>query len=73
MHVQPWGGAQTLEATLRDATGELTLVFLGRRQIGGIVPGTILTASGVIGPIATVPHAEPRIRAALSSNGGSHH
>ncbi|HMK12860.1 MAG TPA: OB-fold nucleic acid binding domain-containing protein, partial [Acidimicrobiales bacterium] len=49
VRVQPWGGAQTLEATLRDATGDLTLVFLGRRQIGGIVPGTILTATGVIG------------------------
>ena len=49
VRVQPWGGAPTLEATLRDASGELTLVFLGRRQIGGIIPGTMLTASGVIG------------------------
>ena len=31
------------------ATGDLSLVFLGRRQVGGVTPGTILTANGVIG------------------------
>ena len=39
MRVQPWGGAATLEATLSDGTGQVTLVFLGRRQIGGSCPG----------------------------------
>ena len=73
VRVQPWGGAPTLEATLRDASGELTLVFLGRRQIGGIIPGTMLTANGVIGlhqnrvsmlnpeyRLLSVPHAPPK-------------
>jgi hypothetical protein len=27
----------------------LTLVFLGRREIGGIGPGAVLTAEGVVG------------------------
>ncbi|HEY7045483.1 MAG TPA: amino acid permease [Nocardioidaceae bacterium] len=49
VRVQPWGGAPTLEATLRDATGEVTLVFLGRRAVGGVGPGTVLTAEGVLG------------------------
>jgi amino acid transporter len=48
LRVHPWGGAASLEATIRDATGELTLVFLGRREIGGIRPGAVLTAEGVV-------------------------
>jgi amino acid transporter len=48
VRVHPWGGAASLEATIRDATGELTLVFLGRREIGGIRPGAVLTAEGVV-------------------------
>jgi amino acid transporter len=49
VRVQPWGGAPSLEATIRDGRGMLTLVFLGRREIGGIDPGTVLTAEGVVG------------------------
>jgi amino acid transporter len=49
VRVQPWGGAPSLEATIRDGRGMLTLVFLGRREIGGIGPGTVLTAEGVVG------------------------
>jgi amino acid transporter len=49
VRVQPWGGAPSLEATIKDGTGSLTLVFLGRREVGGIGPGTVLTAEGVVG------------------------
>jgi amino acid transporter len=49
MRVQPWGGAPSLEATIRDSSGMLTLVFLGRREVGGIGTGTVLTAEGVVG------------------------
>jgi amino acid transporter len=49
VRVQPWGGAPSLEATIKDGRGQLTLVFLGRRQLGGIGPGTVLTAEGVVG------------------------
>src|SRR5262249_55615031 len=49
MRVQPWGGAATLEATLRDASGEVTLVFLGRRSVPGARPGTVMAVDGVLG------------------------
>ena len=47
IRVQPWGNAPTLECTLSDETGSVTIAFLGRRSIGGIRTGTILSASGV--------------------------
>jgi amino acid transporter len=49
VRVQPWGSAPSLEATIKDGRGMLTLVFLGRREVGGIGPGTVLTATGVVG------------------------
>ncbi len=49
VRVQPWGGAATLEATLRDASGDVTLVFLGRRSVAGIRPGTVMAVDGVLG------------------------
>jgi hypothetical protein len=60
VRVQPWGGAPSLEATVTDGTGEVTLVFLGRRDVGGIRTGVMLTAEGVIaqdrrGPIMLNP------------------
>jgi amino acid transporter len=48
VRVQPWGGAPSLEATIKDGHGQLTLVFLGRREIGGIRTGTVLAAEGVV-------------------------
>ncbi len=39
------GGAR-LEAELSDPTGSVVLVFLGRRRIPGLVPGTVLEARG---------------------------
>src|SRR5262249_59110415 len=43
VRVQPWGSAPSLEATIRDGHGELTLVFLGRRGVGGVGPGPVVT------------------------------
>lgn len=49
MRVQPWSGVATLEITLTDDTGAITVVFLGRRTIAGIAPGTRMHVSGVVG------------------------
>jgi len=49
MRIQPWAGVPTLECTLVDATGGLAVVFLGRRQVAGIHPGTCLTVEGMVG------------------------
>jgi amino acid transporter len=49
VQVQPWAGISTFECTLVDATGALTIVFLGRRSVPGIKPGTYLTAEGAVG------------------------
>jgi hypothetical protein len=42
----PRAGTPTLEATLYDGSGALTLVWLGRRKILGIKPGVGLKATG---------------------------
>ncbi|HSS09562.1 MAG TPA: hypothetical protein VLL25_06735, partial [Acidimicrobiales bacterium] len=39
----------TLQATLTDGTGEVLIVFLGRRHIPGIVPGAYVAVTGVVG------------------------
>ena len=49
LRVQPWAGVSTLECTVTDATGSITVVFLGRRQIPGIETGVRISASGVVG------------------------
>jgi hypothetical protein len=49
VRVQPRAGVATLQATLADDTGEITIVFLGRRQVGGIEPGAVVLVSGVVG------------------------
>lgn len=49
VRVQPWADVPTLECTLVDDTGGLTVVFLGRRKIAGIHPGTLMTVEGVTG------------------------
>jgi RecG-like helicase len=48
MRVQPWSGVGSLECTIVDQTGGLTLVFLGRSTIGGIRLGTRLIAEGMV-------------------------
>lgn len=42
-------GASALEAQLYDGSGQVTLVWLGRRRIEGIEPGRRLTVHGRIG------------------------
>jgi RecG-like helicase len=49
VRVQPWAGVPTFECTLVDATGALTIVFLGRRGVAGVEPGVKLLAEGAIG------------------------
>jgi hypothetical protein len=53
VRIQPRAGVATLQVTLADKTGEILVVFLGRRHIAGIEPGTILSASGVVGQHAS--------------------
>ena len=47
--LRPRGGVPALEAELADGTGVLTIVWLGRRQISGIVPGRSIAVQGRIG------------------------
>jgi hypothetical protein len=49
VRVQPSAGTPTLEFTLVDDTGSIRVVFLGRRQIAGIKPGTRLIVDSVVG------------------------
>lgn len=49
VRIQPWGGVPTLECTLVDGTGGVDVVFLGRREIAGIRPGSRLVAEGILG------------------------
>jgi RecG-like helicase len=42
----PRAGTPTLEATLYDGSGMLTLVWLGRRKIVGVKPGVAVKAVG---------------------------
>lgn len=47
--LRPRGGVPALEAELYDGSGVLTLIWLGRRRIRGLSPGTTLKAMGRIG------------------------
>ncbi|MDQ1378074.1 MAG: hypothetical protein QOF81_402 [Acidimicrobiaceae bacterium] len=49
VRVQPRDGVATVEVTLVDGTGDVRVVFLGRRHIPGIAPGTYLSAHAVVG------------------------
>ncbi len=44
--VRPRGTSQTMEADLWDGTGNITLVWLGRRNIPGIAPGRRIVVRG---------------------------
>ena len=49
LRVQPWSEKiQSLELTLVDGTGGITVVFLGRRQIGGVKLGARLVVEGTV-------------------------
>jgi amino acid transporter len=50
IRVQPLADVPTLECVLVDGSGEaITLVFLGRRSIGGLQSGSRLMAEGMVG------------------------
>jgi RecG-like helicase len=49
LRVRPWGDNPTLEVVVLDDTGGLTLVFLARRHLAGVHPGTVLRAEGMVG------------------------
>lgn len=49
LRIQPWAGVPTLECTLVDASGGINVVFLGRRRIPGIHPGTRMVVEGMVG------------------------
>lgn len=44
--LRPRAGVPTLEAELYDGTGSITLIWLGRRRIGGVECGRSLVARG---------------------------
>jgi hypothetical protein len=46
--INPRAGHPALEVELRDGSGAVTLVWLGRRQISGIDPGRQIKVSGRI-------------------------
>ena len=48
LRVQPLAGSPVLECTLVDATGGISLLFLGRRRIAGVDVGSSLTAEGMV-------------------------
>jgi hypothetical protein len=49
VRVQPWAGVPTLECVLVDDTGGMSVVFLGRRQVAGVRPGTRMVVDGMVG------------------------
>ena len=46
--LRPHGAVQALDAEIYDGSGSMSLVWLGRRQIAGIVPGRSLSACGLV-------------------------
>jgi hypothetical protein len=49
LRVQPWSGTPSLECTLADETGSITVVFFGRRAVGGVRVGTLMSVTGMAG------------------------
>jgi hypothetical protein len=47
--VRPLEGHESLEALLYDGTGEITVVWMGRRSIPGMSLGTKLVVEGMVG------------------------
>jgi amino acid transporter len=46
--VKPWGDVPTLQVQMTDGKDRLTVVFLGRRQIPGMVTGARLAVDGTV-------------------------
>ena len=53
--VKPWGDTASLQVELTDDHGTLTCVFLGRRQISGLTPGSRIVASGTVAELRGHP------------------
>jgi RecG-like helicase len=49
VRVRPWADSPTLEVVLVDETGGITVVFLARRRIGGVRPGSVMRVAGMVG------------------------
>jgi hypothetical protein len=49
LRVQPRAGVATLECTVVDSSGPMTVVFLGRREYPGLRTGGRITVEGVVG------------------------
>jgi len=49
VRVQPWSGVATLELTLVDTSGAISVVYLGRRHLPGVGTGTPLVVQGMVG------------------------
>ena len=49
VRVQPLAGTSSLECVVRDDTGTMSIVFLGRPKVGGIEVGARLRAEGIAG------------------------
>jgi amino acid transporter len=47
IRIEPLAGAPSLEYTLNDETGGISVVFFGRREIGGVGIGTAMTVEGM--------------------------
>ena len=48
IRVQPRAGVSSLECTIADGTGQLLLVFQGRRRVAGIEPGAHVVVEGMV-------------------------
>src|SRR6202035_4509478 len=49
--LRPRGPSLTMEADLWDGTGNITLIWLGRRNIPGIIPGRRIVVHGRVARI----------------------
>jgi hypothetical protein len=47
VRIEPLGGSPSLECTLADDSGAVSIVFFGRRAIEGIMMGATVTAEGM--------------------------
>ncbi len=48
VRVQPRAGVATLQCTMSDGTGDLSVVFLGRREVAGWEPGAFVAVTAMV-------------------------
>jgi amino acid transporter len=73
--MRPSGGSLSMEAELWDGTGQVTLVWLGRRDIPGIQPGRRIVVHGRLTSrkgTPTIFNPSYELQPAGGSAGGSH-